>query len=118
MLWSFLYELLFMHVSLVLQEHWIICVGWSSAAFFLLSYIMQMTWVMFTLVLPPDSLYYLAALQTSNLKSLHPTILKKSNHILRNYKNVDIGNFMYGIPDLTKPRLSFYEFRKFLFCPQ
>ncbi len=26
------------------------------------------------------------------LKSFHPEILKKSNHILRNCKNADIGN--------------------------
>ncbi len=54
------------------------------------------------------------AIQTSNLKSFHPEILKESNHILRNYKNADIGNLMYGIPDITTPGLSFYEFGKFL----
>ncbi len=54
-------------------------------------------------------------LQTSNLKSFHPEILEKSKHILRNCNNVDIENQMYGIPDLTTPRLSFYEFGKFLF---
>ncbi len=30
--------------------------------------------------------------QTSNLKSFHPKILKKSSHILKNCKNADIGN--------------------------
>ena len=30
--------------------------------------------------------------QTSKLKTFHPEILKKSNHILRNCKNADIGN--------------------------
>ncbi len=57
------------------------------------------------------------ALQTSNLKSFHPEISKKSNHILRNSKNADIGNLLYEIPDLKMPRLSFYEFGKFLFLP-
>ncbi len=57
----------------------------------------------------------ISSVQTSNLKSFHPEILKKSNHILRICKNADIGNQMYGILDLTTPRLSFYEFGKFLF---
>ncbi len=59
----------------------------------------------------------MAALQTSNLKTFHPEILKKSNHILRNCKNADIGNQIFGIPDLMTPRLSFYDFGKFLFLP-
>ncbi len=62
-----------------------------------------------------DTLY--GHIQTSNLKGFHPEILKKSNHILRNCENADIGNLMYGIPDLTIPRLSSYEFGKFLFLP-
>ena len=56
-------------------------------------------------------------LQSSNLISFRPEILKKSNHIRRNCKNADIENLMYGILDLTIPRLSFYEFEKFLFLP-
>ena len=43
---------------------------------------------------------------------------KKLNHIFRNCKNADIGIQMYGIPDLTTPRLSFYDFGKFFFGPQ
>ncbi len=49
-------------------------------------------------------------IQCANLKCFHPEILKKSNHILRNCKNADIGNLMYGIPDLTLSRLNITTF--------
>ncbi len=49
-------------------------------------------------------------LQTPKKETFHPEILKKSNQILRNCKTADIGILMYGIPDLTIPRLRFYEF--------
>ena len=58
-------------------------------------------------------LFLSTVLQTSNLKTFHPEMLKKSNHILRNCKNADIRNQIYGIPDLMTPRLSSYEFGKF-----
>ncbi len=35
-------------------------------------------------------------IQTSNLKSFHPKILKISNHILRNCKNANIATFLYS----------------------
>ncbi len=50
-------------------------------------------------------------------KKFPPQNLEKSNHIHRNCNNADIGNLMYGIPDLKIPRLSLYEFGKFLFLP-
>ncbi len=62
-----------------------------------------------------DSSKHMICIQTPKKETFHPEILKKSNHILRNCKNADIGILTYGIPDITIPRLRFYGFEKFLF---
>ncbi len=51
--------------------------------------------------------YIMPKRQILNKETFHP-------EILRNCKNGDIGNVMYPIPDLTIPRMSFYEFGIFL----
>ncbi len=61
---------------------------------------------------PGEALKVHHSIQTPKKETFHPEILKKSNHILRNSKNADIGILMYGIPDITIPRLRFYEFGK------
>ena len=35
--------------------------------------------------------------QIPNIETFHPEILKILNHIVRNCKNADVGNLMYGI---------------------
>ncbi len=49
-------------------------------------------------------MFYLLKIKKKT-ETFHPEILKKSNHILRNCKNADIGNSMYGTPDPMVPVL-------------
>ncbi len=56
--------------------------------------------------------YDIHNLQCANLEGFHPEILKKSNHILRNCKNADIGTFQVGgqISMVTRPWRSIATF--------